>query len=230
MGSPFAFGEVDLHQAPRGSPCLGGLLAVGPLAETKHGVEKDAGEYDRKDDRSSNENSWIVHFGGSLRASRKHPSARIDGTQIPTKIPLSRPSILSCARKYNVTLRRKLAKAASRRVAFRIRSGFMRRIFSWAFGHDTSVGRGICSACKLNEFGERAAGTPNDDGSPCRLKVDSRLVGEGNRVGIGRRDNHHGDLMVGTEVDELGRRYICAEMFDVPVVFAKRRCSHRRRQ
>jgi hypothetical protein len=203
-----------------------GLLAVGPLAEAEHGVEKDAGEDDGEYDCSSDENSGIVHFGGSFRASRKHPRARIDGTQIPTKIPLSRPSILSCARKYNVTLRRKLAKAASRRVAFRIRSGFTRGILSWTFGHDTSVTSGIRFACECCEFGERATGTSDDGGCPCRSKVDSSLVGEADRIWICRRDNDHRDLMVGTEVDKLGGRYICAEMFDVPVVLAKRRRSH----
>ena len=64
-------------------------------------------------------------FPRFCEAIRNPPSARIEGTHVPTKIPLSLSSIVLSFAKNNQTLSTRLAIAASRIVIRRMSVGFI---------------------------------------------------------------------------------------------------------
>lgn len=76
-----------------------GLIPVCPTPKAEHGIEKSAREHNTGHDGARNEDARLAHFGARRWASRNEPNAKIDGTQMPMKMPLSRPFVSSPALK-----------------------------------------------------------------------------------------------------------------------------------
>jgi len=105
------------------------ILFVRQFAHRGEAEEKRASHYNEEHDTAEGKDSGLRHrqsfFGNAW--TRKIPNARIDGTQMPTKMPFSRSSIAPSLAKYSHTLKTKLAKAASSVVMRRMVTGFMLR-------------------------------------------------------------------------------------------------------